>query len=146
MMETALVFDWEGRTIHWHEPPGRSASSLPDSRSLWDVLWEHRSSKNGGTGRLAGVAHTHPWNGPTGASQTDLTTFRAVELGLGQRLLWPIVTFTHIRWWVRHTDLDHAALAALAPDQVRSPEHYVPGRGPARWGLIDIEELRGRSQ
>ena len=78
MMETALVFDREGRTIHWHEPPGRSGGSLPDSRDLWGVLWEHR-------GHLGGVAHTHPWDGPAGPSHTDLTTFRAVELGLGKQ-------------------------------------------------------------
>ena len=146
MMETALVFDHEGRTIHWHEPLGRSGGSIPDSRDLWSVLWEHRSKKNGGTGRLAGVAHTHPWDGPTGASRTDLTTFRAVELGLGQRILWPIVTFTHVRWWVRHADLTHAALSEMEPWEVMSPRDYVPGRGPIRWGLNDVEELRGRSR
>lgn len=142
MMETALVFDRTGRTIHWHEPPGRSGGSLPDSRPLWDVLWEHRSAEKGGTGRLAGVAHTHPWDGPTGASGTDLTTFHAVELGLGQRLVWPIVTFTHVAWYARRRAIDNATLAGLDPmDGVFIPHNEMPG-----WKLADIEELRLRSR
>lgn len=86
-METALVFDVGGAPLYWHEPPGRSGAHIPDSRDLWDVLWEHRQV-------LGGVAHTHPWNGPSVPSQSDLTTFAAVEAGLGKRLLWPIVTFS----------------------------------------------------
>lgn len=95
MIETALVFDKDGKTIHWHEPPGRNGGALPDSRDLWDVLWENRD-------RLGGVAHTHPWEGPTSPSQTDLTTFDAVERALGRQLLWPVVSFTHILYVVRN--------------------------------------------
>mgnify|MGYP003642595045 CR=1 FL=1 len=101
MMETALVFDTGGRILHWHEPAGRSSGSLPDSRGLWEVLWEHRAKEKGGTGRLGGVAHTHPWRGRAWPSGTDISTFRAVEQGLGQVLLWPVVTFTDVlclRW------------------------------------------------
>jgi hypothetical protein len=98
MIETALVFDKQGRILHWHEPPGRSGGSIPDSRNLWDVLWEHRPIAKGGTGRLGGVAHTHPWDGPSGPSQTDVTTFRACEQGLGDLFVWPVVTFTHVTW------------------------------------------------
>ena len=98
MIETALVFDKQGRTLHWHEPSGRSGGSIPDTRSLWDVLWEHRPIEKGGSGRLGGVAHTHPWDGFSGPSQTDVTTFRACEQGLGGLFLWPVVTFTHINW------------------------------------------------
>lgn len=87
-METALVFDTEGKTIYWHLPLGRSGGSLPDSRDLWDVLWENRE-------RLGGVAHTHPWYGPSGPSHTDLTTFAACEAALGKRLVWPVVTFDY---------------------------------------------------
>ena len=94
MMETALVFDREGKTIHWHEPPGRSAGSLPDSRSLWDILWENRE-------RLGGVAHTHPWQGSAIPSGTDLSTFDAVERALGRSLLWPVVTFNKVAYVVR---------------------------------------------
>ncbi len=89
VIEVALVFDVEGRVLYWHLPPGRSGGAIPDSRNLWEVLWENRE-------RLGGVAHTHPWYGDTGPSGTDVTTFAAIEAGLGKRLLWPIVTFDRV--------------------------------------------------
>lgn len=93
--EAALVFDAWGRPIYWHVPDDRSSGALPDSRKLWEVLWDNRYE-------LGGVAHTHPWDGETGPSGTDVTTFAAIEAGLGQRLIWPIATFTHVRYleWV----------------------------------------------
>ena len=97
-LETALVFDTEGRILQWHLPPGRSGGYLPDSQDLWDTLWAHRV-KGGGDGRLGGVAHTHPWHGATGYSRTDVTTFAACEAGLGQRLVWPIATFDSLHWF-----------------------------------------------
>ena len=97
-MESAVVFDLEGRVIYHHAPHGRSAVSIPDSRTLWDILWENR-------GNLGGVAHSHPWNGVAAPSQTDVTTFQAVEAALGKRLAWPIVTFSEtvtFRWDGQH--------------------------------------------
>jgi hypothetical protein len=93
MLETALVFDETGLLIHLHEPKGRSTTYIPDSPTLWDILWNNRA-------RLGGVAHTHPWEGKADPSITDVTTFRAVELGLGKRLLWPIVTLSEVRFFV----------------------------------------------
>ena len=81
MLEAAAVIDTTGSLIHWHVPAGRSAVSLPDSRSLWSVLWDSRD-------RLAGVAHTHPGTGRPVPSWEDLTTFSACEAGLGVRLSW----------------------------------------------------------
>lgn len=92
IVEVALVFGPRGKAIYWHEPPKRSATSLPDSRTLWGVLWDYRDE-------LGGVAHTHPWMGPASPSGTDLTTFAAIELGLGKRLLWPIVTLSEVRYF-----------------------------------------------
>jgi hypothetical protein len=92
MIEVAMVFNDQGEVIYWHLPPGRSGGSIPDTRSLWEVLWENRD-------RLGGVAHTHPWNGSPWPSQKDVTTFRAIEKGLGEPLLWPIVTFDQIGYW-----------------------------------------------
>jgi hypothetical protein len=105
-MEAALVFDTEGRTLDWHVPSDRSAGALPDSHRLWELLWENRE-------RLGGVAHTHPWEGAAWFSQTDVTTFAAVEDGLGRRLLWPVVTFTEVATfaWVGPGRLDYAAVA-----------------------------------
>lgn len=74
-----------GKPVHWHLPPGRSMAFLPDSRELWDVLWEHRHE-------LDGFAHSHPGMGYPGPSGTDLSTFAAIESGLGKRLDWWITT------------------------------------------------------
>ncbi len=120
MIEAALVFDREGETIHWHEPAGRTAGSLPDSRDLWEVLWEHRD-------RLGGVAHTHPWDGPASPSGTDLTTFAAVERGLGRRLVWPVVTYT---------DVAHLVFDAARGDYVRGEAVEIR----------DLEALREKSR
>ncbi|MFT5685936.1 MAG: hypothetical protein ACI8RZ_006891 [Myxococcota bacterium] len=90
MLEAAAVIDITGAPIHWHIPAGRSAVSLPDSRSLWSVLWENRE-------RLAGLAHTHPGGGRPIPSWEDLTTFSACEAGLGRRLDWWIATADQIR-------------------------------------------------
>ena len=90
MIETALVFGEHGITVHWHAPLDRQEGAIPDSRDLWTILWENRET-------IWGVAHTHPWFGEAWPSNTDVTTFSAVERGLGKRLLWPIVTFTTVQ-------------------------------------------------
>lgn len=119
MIEVAMVFDRGGAPLYWHLPPGRTGGAIPDSRDLWEVLWEHREE-------LGGVAHTHPWYGSSGPSQTDVTTFAAVEAALGRRLLWLVVTF----------------------DQVTYLEHSGPGKhdyGPParrRVRVGGIEKLR----
>lgn len=94
VIECAFVFDEEGAVIHWHLPEGRSAGHIPDTRGLWEVMWENRHI-------LGGVAHTHPWRGKSGPSGTDITTFAACEAALGKRLTWPIVTMDSIAcfWW-----------------------------------------------
>jgi len=92
-MEAAMVFNKYGEVFYWHLPPDRSAGAIPDSRDLWDVLWNNRD-------RLGGVAHSHPWNGMPDPSPVDLTTFAAIETGLGQRLIWPISTFTVTRYFI----------------------------------------------
>jgi hypothetical protein len=83
--EAAVVVDADGQPIFWHDPPDRTVVSLPDSRKLWDVLWTNRKT-------LSGVAHSHPGSGPPAPSWTDLTTFAAIEEGLGVRLAWWITT------------------------------------------------------
>lgn len=118
MIETAYVFDREGRVIQFHTPEGRSAGSIPDTRSLWLTLQKYNKHLGGGSHKLSwegptgGVAHTHPWEGLAAPSRTDVTTFSAVELGLGQRLLWPVVTFTHIAFcvWAGPEPYDYVAL------------------------------------
>jgi hypothetical protein len=88
------LLDLEGKPIHWHLPPGRSGGSLPDSRDLWDVIWENR-------GNISGFAHSHPGSGLPGPSYTDVTTFAAIEAALGRRLDWFITSsdsFVLFRW------------------------------------------------
>lgn len=92
IIETAMVFDVEGQVIHWHQPVGCTSCRIPDSRELWDILWEHRMV-------LGGLAHTHPGTGMQWPSKTDITTFAAVEAGLGKRLVWPIVGETRLDFY-----------------------------------------------
>lgn len=104
MIENAFVFSRDGEVIRFHTPAGRTAGSIPDSFDLWELLWKYRNL-------LGGVAHTHPWNGPSGPSHTDVTTFAACEAGLGQRLIWPVVTFTHVTYcvWVGPGEHDYGS-------------------------------------
>ena len=101
-METGLVFNKFGQPIFWHVPLDRTVASLPDSRQLWDILWTNRED-------LGGVAHTHPWHCAAAPSSTDVTTFAALEAGLGQRLVWPVVTFSEVGYfrWVGPGRLDY---------------------------------------
>lgn len=92
--EAGVVLDLQGQPIYWHLPPERSLAYLPDSRNLWEVLWENRKN-------LSGFAHSHPGGGIPGPSYEDLTTFAAVEAGLGFRLEWYIASRDHLvigRW------------------------------------------------
>jgi len=118
MLEVALVFDTQGNTLHWQD--GSSGVYIPDSHDLWTILWENRDT-------LGGVAHTHPWSGDAWPSQEDVTTWNAVERGLGKRLVWPIVTFTAVRYFVWCAEKNRY----IGGDQI-----------PIE---IDIEGLRARS-
>jgi len=94
MIETGVVIDLQGVPLHWHTPSNRTSVALPDSRDLWDVLWNNRQN-------LQGFAHTHPGRGLPSPSSEDLTTFAAIEAALGQRLSWWIVNEGHVvllRW------------------------------------------------
>lgn len=93
MREMVLVFDTEGWAIFWKGPKGSSEGYVEDSDLLWDRIWHERA-------HIGGVAHTHPWNGEAHPSQTDVTTWAAIEAGLGKRLLWPIVTMTEVKYFV----------------------------------------------
>lgn len=94
MMEVGAVIAKDGSVIHWHLPPNRTNVALPDSRDLWQILWDNRHN-------LAGFAHSHPGSGLTGPSMTDLTTFAAIESALGVRLQWWITskdTLIELEW------------------------------------------------
>lgn len=89
MLEAGVLVDMEGRPIYWHIPPGRHGGALPDSRSLWDTFFAFKDV-------IGGFAHTHPGSGVPGPSSEDVTTFSALELGLGKRFTWWIASSTHL--------------------------------------------------
>lgn len=113
MMEAAAIISLDGDALAWHSPPGRTSVALPDSRSLWDLLWDHRE-------HLAGVAHSHPGSGIPGPSHTDITTFSAIETGLGRRLRWWIISRDHVieLKWVGPENLRYGAVQ-VAPESCR---------------------------
>lgn len=94
MMEVGVVIDQNNEPLFWHLPADRTGGSLPDSQDLWNILWDNRKV-------ISGVAHSHPGGGIPGPSYTDVTTFAAVEKGLGVKLNWWITSETHLivaRW------------------------------------------------
>lgn len=93
MMEAGVLLAGD-RPIYWHSPANRTTVALPDSRPLWDVIWENR-------GQLSGMAHSHPGRGQPGPSYEDVTTFASIEQALGRRLDWWIISedsFVLLRW------------------------------------------------
>lgn len=89
MNEAGVVLDKHGMPIYWHLPLIRTDTSLPDSPLLWVVIWANRTN-------LSGFAHTHPGSGIPAPSNTDATTFAAIEAALGRRLDWWIASSTDI--------------------------------------------------
>ena len=85
MQEAGVLLGVNNTVIHWHTPNDRSGGALPDSRDLWDIIWENR-------GIVTGFAHTHPGSGVPGPSHTDITTFSAIESALGKHLNWFILS------------------------------------------------------
>jgi len=83
MREAGVVIGPSGHAFYWHLPDNRCGGEIPDSRPLWDVLWENRKV-------ISGFAHSHP-GGCAGPSHMDITTFSAIERGLGRRLDWWIL-------------------------------------------------------
>jgi proteasome lid subunit RPN8/RPN11 len=84
-IEAAVVIGKDGEPLLWHTPNGCGPSRIPDSRDLWLFLWENRDE-------VLGIAHTHPGSGYPSPSYEDVTTFAAIESGLGRRLVWWILT------------------------------------------------------
>lgn len=119
--EAGAVIGRNGEVLHWHLPGDRTAGSLPDSRNLWDVFWEHRDN-------VLGFAHSHPGSGTPSHSHTDVTTFDAIEKALGRRLQWWITSEDRIviccegvdRW--QSTDVTGAKFPWL--EELRAHSYY----------------------
>lgn len=113
MIEAGVVVDRSGNALHWHLPEGRTAGSLPDSRTLWEVFWDAFKADT-----LLGFAHSHPGSGVPSPSYSDVTTFAAVEAALGRRLEWWITSADHVvllRWSGPDKTSYSAAIVAEEP-------------------------------
>lgn len=88
-IEAGVLVDRMCRPIYWHTPDDRNSGALPDSRNLWEIIWQHRNS-------LGGFAHSHPGRGVPRPSHTDITTFAAIDTGLGRNLHWWIASADHL--------------------------------------------------
>jgi len=122
MIESALVYDKEGKTLHFRPLDDCSQGYIPDSRSLWTFLWENREN-------LGGVAHVHPWYGEANPSGTDTSTFSACEAGLGLRLVWAVVTFSEVGYFA--WDETNGGYVKLSSPPLR---------------VVDVDEMRSRSR
>lgn len=123
MMEAGVVIDCLGNAVHWHLPPGRSGGALPDSHDLWEVLFRLNNEKVYGGSRLLGFAHSHPGNGDCGPSSTDISTFDAVERGLGRPLY----------WWITNAD----TLVLIGRERVFKPATKTELQCEPRIGYAD---------
>lgn len=85
MKEAGILLGLDNKPLYWHTPNDRNGGALPDSRSLWDVIWENRA-------QVTGFAHTHPGSGVPAPSYEDKTTFWAIEAALGKQLNWFILS------------------------------------------------------
>jgi len=121
-IEAGVLIDLDCEPIYWHLPKNRNTVALPDSRELWDVIWENRE-------RVLGFAHSHPGSGTPGPSYEDLTTFAAIESALGRRLC----------WWIT-SDTQFIELCWVGPKKLS----YV--RGPAMWEPPWMAQLRKESK
>lgn len=135
VIEVAVVLGADHRPVYWHVPPGVTGGSIPDSRDLWEVLWNERT-------RLCGVAHSHPGAGPPGPSFEDLTTFAACDAALGRRLEWWIATADQVGCftWRGPGSYDYVGREPIAAAEVAG--WLDPLR--ARSGLIAPRGGRGR--
>ena len=122
MIEAGVVVTGSG-PVFWHLPLDRTGGSLPDSRQLWDVLWDHRKEE------FLGFAHSHPGSGLPGPSWTDITTFTAIELGLGRRLTWWITSSDQVirlNWRGPHKH-DYGAVLVDQPDWTTQLREHSKG-------------------
>lgn len=134
-IETGVVLDYNWNVIYWHLPLGRSGGYLPDSRDLWNVIWENREN-------VMAVAHSHP-EGIIEPSGTDITTFAAIEAGLGKLLLWPILTGSEVAIYKRYFKIDNAynKIAYVNDGNFAEAKNFIFDEIKCLW----ITELREKS-
>lgn len=82
MREVCILLSADG-AILWADASS-SPTQLPDSRSRWEAIWDHRD-------RLAAIAHSHPV-GPSAFSAEDESTMAALDDALGRHLTYYVVS------------------------------------------------------
>ncbi|OPZ35124.1 MAG: hypothetical protein BWY99_02336 [Synergistetes bacterium ADurb.BinA166] len=87
-VEAGVLVGLNERPIFWHLPPRAATDRLPDDGKLWSSIWENREN-------VLGFARSHLGGGVPSPSLEDLTTFRAIEQGLGRKMRWWIVSLTN---------------------------------------------------
>lgn len=111
-IETGVLISLDGQPIHWHLPPGRSCGYLPDSRDLWNIIWDNRNI-------LDGFAHSHPGFGIPTSSDEDVTTFAAIESALGRNLKWWITSANNTILLIRIGDNYQPDFVTQEPNWIR---------------------------
>ena len=81
MREVCFLIGRGGAILH--ADASNSPAALPDSRSRWEAIWEHR-------GELEIIAHSHP-AGPQAFSAEDVSTMAAIDDALGKKLEYIVV-------------------------------------------------------
>lgn len=149
-MEAGVLLDRHGLPLFWHKPADRSSVSLPDSSDLWSEFWSCRDI-------ISGFAHSHPGGGTPHPSTTDLTTFAAVEAGLGLRLFWWITSEEDVSLvlWTGPDRLDYYVRSVkpmLEPGWVDHLRHLsnqksksgLPFVNEPEWSLTERKDRRRR--
>ena len=113
MREVALLFDQHGNPIYLRE--GDSHCYIPDDpKYRWKVMWDNRD-------RMGGEVHTHPFSDIPVPSPTDVTTWSAIERGLGRRFVWGIaakfVTLFYV--WTGPGLHDYMLVPHIAKDTIQ---------------------------
>lgn len=81
-----------------------SPAALPDSRTRWEAIWEHREE-------LEAIVHSHP-AGPSAFSAEDESTMAAIDAALGKPMTYCVVA---PRVTISRTGLD-AQITNLDPE------------------------------
>lgn len=83
MLREVCFLIGEDDVVLWSDV-SQSPTALPDSRARWEAIWSLRD-------RLVEIAHTHPLGGAE-FSPEDETTMAALDVALGRRLRYAVVT------------------------------------------------------
>ncbi len=87
MLREVCFLIGESDAVLWSDA-SQSPTALPDSRTRWEAIWSRRD-------RIVEIAHTHPLGGAK-FSLEDETTMAALDVALGRRLRYAVVTPTQL--------------------------------------------------